>query len=132
MTLMRIHIDDNFADDIDGVVDGNDDCDDDGIGNIDFVLVVLFQGLPIMGNFLAENLTFPPMDLLNSATLHALYLYCLYCICIYLGIFVPPDGILSLQNFRLLLDFFILVSRFFPSFLLKELFRHLVGFNPTS
>ena len=83
MTLMRIHIDDNFADDIDGVVDGNDDCDDDGIGNIDFVLVVLFQGLPIMGNFLAENLTFPPMDLLNSATLHALYLYCLYCICIH-------------------------------------------------
>ena len=31
----------------------------------------------------------------------------------YLGIFVPQDDILSLQNFRLLLDFFILVSRYF-------------------
>ena len=46
MSLMIIHVDveDNVADDIDGVVDGNDDCDDDGFENIDFVQVVLFQG----------------------------------------------------------------------------------------
>ena len=46
MTPMRIHVDveDNVADDIDGVVDGNDDCDDNGFENIDFVQGVLFQG----------------------------------------------------------------------------------------
>ena len=49
MSLMIIHVDveDNVTDDIDGVVDGNDDCDDNGFENIDFVQVVLFQGLPI-------------------------------------------------------------------------------------
>ena len=46
MSLMIIHVDveDNVTDDIDGVVDGNDDCDDNGFENIDFVQVVLFQG----------------------------------------------------------------------------------------
>ena len=67
-TLMIIHVnvDDNVAVDIDGAVDGNDDCDDGGIENIDFVQVLLIQGLPIMGNFLAENLTFPATDLLTA------------------------------------------------------------------
>ena len=43
-----------------------DDCDDDGNENIDFVQVVVFQGLAITGNFLAENLTFPATDLLTA------------------------------------------------------------------
>ena len=40
----------------------HDDCDDDGTENIDFVQAILFQGLPITGNFLAENLTFPQTE----------------------------------------------------------------------
>ena len=42
--------------------DHSDDCDDDGTENIDFVQALLFQGLPITGNSLAENLTFPQTE----------------------------------------------------------------------
>ena len=57
MTPMRIHVNvnDNVADDIDGDVDGNADCDDDGIGNIDFLQVVLFQGFVNNDDYLEDN-----------------------------------------------------------------------------
>ena len=38
---------------------GYEDDEDANVENIDFVQVVVFQGLAISGNFLAENLTFP-------------------------------------------------------------------------
>ena len=57
MTLMIIHVDvednvDSLEDNDDDYLedpgdDKHDDRDDDGMGNIDFVQVVLFQGLPI-------------------------------------------------------------------------------------
>ena len=57
MIILRIMINDGDCDD--SLEDNDDDyledpgdekhndCDDDGMGNIDFVQVVLFQGLPI-------------------------------------------------------------------------------------
>ena len=38
---------------------GYEDDEDANVENIDFVQVVVFQGLAISSNFLAENLTFP-------------------------------------------------------------------------
>ena len=54
--------------------DDNDDCDDDDNENIDFVLVIQFQGPPITVNFQPENLTSPPKDtlLMRDCTDHSM------------------------------------------------------------